>query len=138
MCDVNRGAQRERSNDPMCGICGVIGADGALAERPVPKMMDALIHRGPDDEGMLARPGAVFGARRLSIVDLSGGHQPIYNETGDLGVVFNGEIYNFPQLRVELESRGHLFRTRSDTEVIAHAYEEWEERCVEHLEGMFA
>ena len=122
----------------MCGICGVVGADGALAERRVRKMMDALIHRGPDDEGMLARPGAVFGVRRLSIVDLSGGHQPIYNETGDIGVVFNGEIYNFPQLRLELESRGHRFHTRSDTEVIVHAWEEWGDRCVEHLQGMFA
>ena len=122
----------------MCGICGVIGFDGPLAEKRVRSMMGALVHRGPDDEGILARPGAVFGVRRLSIVDPSGGRQPIYNETRDVGVVFNGEIYNFPRLRVELESRGHHFHTRSDTEVIVHAYEEWGERCVEYLHGMFA
>ena len=122
----------------MCGICGVVGANGAIAERQVCRMMDALIHRGPDDKGVLARSGAIFGARRLSIIDLSGGRQPIYNETGDIGVVFNGEIYNFPQQRLTLENRGHRFRTRSDTEVIVHAYEEWGERCLEHLQGMFA
>lgn len=122
----------------MCGICGVAGADGTLAEKRVRKMMSALVHRGPDDEGILARPAAAFGVRRLSVVDLSGGRQPIYNETGDIGVVFNGEIYNFLQLRGELESRGHRFYTHSDTEVIVHAYEEWAERCVEHLQGMFA
>jgi asparagine synthase (glutamine-hydrolysing) len=122
----------------MCGICGVIGSDGPLAENRVRSMMRALVHRGPDDEGMLIRPGAVLGVRRLSIVDLSGGRQPIYNESGDVAVAFNGEIYNFPQLRVELEGRGHRFHTRSDTEVIVHAYEEWGERCVEYLHGMFA
>jgi asparagine synthase (glutamine-hydrolysing) len=122
----------------MCGICGVIGFDGPLAEKRVRSMMSALVHRGPDDEGMLIRSGAVLGVRRLSIVDLSGGRQPIYNESGDVGLVFNGEIYNFPRLRIELEGRGHRFRTRSDTEVIVHAYEEWGERCVEHLHGMFA
>ena len=122
----------------MCGICGVVGANGAMAERQVCRMMDALIHRGPDDKGVLARNGAIFGARRLSIIDLSGGRQPIYNETGAIGVVFNGEIYNFPQLRLTLENRGHRFRTRSDTEVIVHAYEEWGERCLEYLQGMFA
>jgi asparagine synthase (glutamine-hydrolysing) len=100
-------------------------------------MMNALTHRGPDDKGMLARHGAIFGVRRLSIIDLAGGRQPIYNETGDVGVVFNGEIYNFEQLRLALENRGHRFRTRTDTEVIVHAYEEWGDRCVGHLRGMF-
>lgn len=122
----------------MCGICGVVGADGAIAENRVRKMMKALVHRGPDDKGMLARPGVILGVRRLSIIDLPGGRQPIYNEMGEIGVVFNGEIYNFPQLRSNLENRGHRFRTRSDTEVIVHAYEEWGPRCVEHLQGMFA
>jgi asparagine synthase (glutamine-hydrolysing) len=122
----------------MCGICGVVGADGLLAEKRVRQMMGALVHRGPDDEGILACPGAIFCVRRLSIMDLSGGRQPIYNETRDIGVVFNGEIYNFQQLRGELENRGHCFHTRSDTEVIVHSYEEWGERCVEHLRGMFA
>jgi asparagine synthase (glutamine-hydrolysing) len=122
----------------VCGICGVISADAPAAERRVRNMMQALAHRGPDDKGMLTQPGVVFGVRRLSIIDLSGGRQPVFNETGDVGVVFNGEIYNFPQLRVELENRGHAFRTRSDTEVIVHAYEEWGDRCVEHFHGMFA
>lgn len=122
----------------MCGICGVIGAEGPIAEKRVSAMMEALVHRGPDDKGMLARPGAIFGVRRLSIIDLPGGRQPLYNETGEIGVVFNGEIYNFPKLRSTLENRGHRFSTRSDTEVIVHAYEEWEERCVEHFQGMFA
>ncbi len=122
----------------MCGICGVISADASAAESRVRKMMQALAHRGPDDKGMLTQPGVAFGVRRLSIIDLSGGRQPVFNETGDVGVVFNGEIYNFLQLRAELENRGHAFRTRSDTEVIVHAYEEWGERCVEHFHGMFA
>lgn len=122
----------------MCGICGVISADAPAAESRVRNMMQALVHRGPDDSGTLSQPGVVFGARRLSIIDLSGGRQPVFNETADVGVVFNGEIYNFPQLRAELHSRGHAFRTRSDTEVIVHGYEEWGERCVEHFHGMFA
>ena len=122
----------------MCGICGVVGADGAIAENRVCTMMDALIRRGPDDKGMLTRPGVVLGVRRLSIIDLAGGRQPIYNETGEVGVVFNGEIYNFPHLRSRLEERGHRFHTRSDTEVIVHAYEEWGARCVDHFQGMFA
>ena len=101
-------------------------------------MLAAIIHRGPDDEGVLNKPGAVLGMRRLSIIDLAGGHQPVFNEDGTVGIVFNGEIYNFAQLRDTLEKTGHRFRTRSDTEVIVHAYEEWGERCVTHLRGMFA
>src|SRR5690348_8135785 len=119
----------------MCGICGVVGADGAIAENRVRTMMEALIRRGPDDKGMLVRPRVILGVRRLSIIDLPGGHQPIYNETGEIGVVFNGEIYNFPQLRSRLETNGHRFRTRSDTEVIVHAYEEWGPHCVERFQG---
>jgi asparagine synthase (glutamine-hydrolysing) len=122
----------------VCGICGVISADAPAAESRVRNMMQALVHRGPDDTGMLTQPGVVLGVSRLSIIDLSGGRQPVFNETGDVGVVFNGEIYNFQRLRAELENRGHAFRTRSDTEVIVHAYEEWGERCVEHFNGMFA
>jgi asparagine synthase (glutamine-hydrolysing) len=122
----------------MCGICGVVGADGAIAENRVRLMTDVLIRRGPDDKGMLTRPGVVLGMRRLSIIDLAGGRQPIYNETGEVGVVFNGEIYNFAHLRSSLEERGHRFHTRSDTEVIVHAYEEWGPRCVDHFQGMFA
>jgi len=122
----------------MCGICGVVGADGADVAKRVRKMMNALVHRGPDGEGVLDRAGVIFGIRRLSIIDFSSGQQPIYNETGDVGVVFNGEIYNFLQLRATLESRGHRFNTRCDTEIIVHAYEEWGDRCVEHLDGMFS
>jgi asparagine synthase (glutamine-hydrolysing) len=123
----------------MCGVCGIIGSGGHedWAESRVRWMMNNLVHRGPDEEGILKKPGAMLGMRRLSIIDLEGGRQPVYNENGDVGVVFNGEIYNFPQLRGELEAR-HRFRTRSDTEVVVHAYEEWGARFLEHLQGMFA
>jgi asparagine synthase (glutamine-hydrolysing) len=123
----------------MCGICGVIGPDPTQTSRPsVEHMMDAMLHRGPDEAGSLFAPGAAIGMRRLSIVDLPGGSQPIWNEAETLAVVFNGEIYNFRELRRELESRGHRFRTRSDTETIVHAYQEWGAACADHLNGMFA
>lgn len=123
----------------MCGICGAIGIEPKDAsEAAVRRMMAAMIHRGPDEDGILVSPPVTVGMRRLSIVDLPGGSQPVWNETGTLAVVFNGEIYNFRQLRAELESRGHTFRTRSDTETIVHAYEEWGEVCAERLQGMFA
>src|ERR1700738_11037 len=123
----------------MCGICGVIGIERTeLAETITRRMMEALWHRGPDEDGLLVAPSVVLGMRRLSIIDLSGGHQPVFNETGNVAVVFNGEIYNFRQLRGTLEGRGHTFRTNSDTEVIVHAYEEWGEQCVRELRGMFA
>jgi asparagine synthase (glutamine-hydrolysing) len=101
-------------------------------------MMDAMVHRGPDGEGMLLAPPVAAGMRRLSVIDLPGGSQPVWNETQTLAIVFNGEIYNFRELRKELENAGHQFRTRSDTEVIVHAYEEWREGCVQRLRGMFA
>src|SRR5579863_10512726 len=123
----------------MCGICGVIGIERPeLAEETARRMMGALWHRGPDEDGLLMAPSAALGMRRLSIIDLPGGHQPVFNETRNVAVVFNGEIYNFPQLRNTLESRGHVFRTHSDTEVIVHAYEEWGEQCLRELRGMFA
>jgi asparagine synthase (glutamine-hydrolysing) len=123
----------------MCGICGVIGIQRSeLAEEITRRMMGALWHRGPDEDGLLVAPSAALGMRRLSIIDLPGGHQPVFNETGNVAVVFNGEIYNFPQLRKTLEGRGHAFRTHSDTEVIVHAYEEWGEQCLRELRGMFA
>jgi len=123
----------------MCGICGIIGgANAEEARAAVRGMMAALTHRGPDDEGLLAAPPAVVGMRRLSIIDLAGGHQPITNEDGTLAVVLNGEIYNFRELRRELEAKGHIFRTQSDTEVVVHGYEEWGAACVRRLRGMFA
>ena len=123
----------------MCGICGVIGIQSPeKGEAVVRRMMAAIVHRGPDEEGILIAPLLAAGTRRLSIIDLPGGSQPVWNETGTLAVVYNGEIYNFRELREELESLGHNFRTRSDTEVIVHAYEEWGEHCVERLHGMFA
>jgi len=101
-------------------------------------MMGEMRHRGPDDEGMFVDESVALGMRRLSIIDLGGGHQPVFNEDGSVAVVFNGEIYNFRDLRQTLKTRGHTFRTASDTEVIVHAYEEWGEDCVEYLEGMYA
>src|SRR5467141_2276110 len=123
----------------MCGICGVIGFERTnQAEAITRRMMEALRHRGPDEDGLLVAPSVALGVRRLSIIDLPGGHQPVFNEDNNLAVVFNGEIYNFRQLRGTLEGRGHAFRTRSDTEVIVHAYEEWGEDCLRELRGMLA
>src|SRR5436190_22429691 len=110
----------------MCGICGVVDfKPNGRAPEIVRRMTGAMSHRGPDDEGFLIDGPIALGMRRLSIIDLQGGHQPIFNEDGSIGVVLNGEIYNFQSLRKELEKLGHSFRTRSDSEVIAHAYEEW-------------
>jgi asparagine synthase (glutamine-hydrolysing) len=123
----------------MCGICGAIGLDSREeSELAVRRMLAAIVHRGPDEEGFLNVSPVVVGSRRLSIIDLPGGSQPIWNETETLGVVFNGEIYNFRELRRDLEGRGHSFRTSSDTEVIVHAYEQWGEACPSRLRGMFA
>jgi asparagine synthase (glutamine-hydrolysing) len=121
----------------MCGITGVVGS--LRTERStLQRMNDALLHRGPDGEGFLWSDGVGLGMRRLAIIDVAGGDQPIYNEDGTIGVVYNGEIYNFLELRLDLERRGHIFATHSDTEVIVHAYEEYGVECVEHLWGMFA
>ena len=123
----------------MCGICGTIGFNSReTGEAIVRRMLAAIVHRGPDDEGILVAPPVAMGARRLSIIDLPGGSQPVWNETGTLAVVFNGEIYNFRELREELKSRKHTFRSQSDTEVVVHAYEEWGHDCVKRLRGMFA
>jgi asparagine synthase (glutamine-hydrolysing) len=100
-------------------------------------MNAAIVHRGPDDEGVFHDAQALLGMRRLSIIDLEGGHQPVHNEDGSIQTVFNGEIYNFRELRSELEARGHRFYTHSDTEVIVHGYEEWGEQCFARLDGMF-
>ncbi len=123
----------------MCGISGFLG-HGAREEHreTLRRMTNSLRHRGPDDEGFYLDEHAALGARRLAVIDLQTGRQPISNEDGTVWVVHNGEIYNFPDLRDRLERRGHRFRTRSDTEVIVHAYEEYREDCVTHLDGMFA
>ena len=123
----------------MCGIAGMIARPGdAVTAEQVRRMTGTIVHRGPDDEGIHARGNVGLGMRRLSIIDLSGGHQPIYNEDRSVAVVYNGEIYNFQELRRELESRGHQFRTHTDTEVIVHLYEEMGVDCVTRLRGMFA
>ena len=124
----------------MCGICGVCFSDpNARVLRPLlDGMTRVLAHRGPDGDGYLIKGHIGFGHRRLSIIDLAGGDQPIYNEDGRIAVVFNGEIYNYVELRDELIARGHRFKTRSDTEVIVHLYEEFGRRCTDHLRGMFA
>jgi len=124
----------------MCGIAGVVSTtrESNITEALVHHMCDQIVYRGPDDEGLYVADGAGLGMRRLSIIDLSGGHQPVFNEDRSAWIVFNGEIYNFPELRPELESRGHSFRTHSDTEVIIHLYEEMGADCVKKLRGMFA
>ena len=123
----------------MCGICGLIGVENPQEAEPIVRRMLAnLVHRGPDEEGLLAAPRAALGMRRLSIIDLPGGGQPVWNERGTLAIVYNGEIYNFRELRAELEALGHKFRTRSDTEIVVHAYEAWGSDCLRRLRGMFA
>jgi asparagine synthase (glutamine-hydrolysing) len=124
----------------MCGIAGIVHADPGY---PVDAALLARItgvmrHRGPDAQGLHVWRGAGFGHRRLSIIDLSTGDQPVFNEDRTVAVVLNGEIYNFRELRAELTARGHRFRTQSDTEAIVHAWEEWGDACVERLRGMFA
>lgn len=123
----------------MCGICGQYNfVDHApVATQRIKAMSDSIVHRGPDDEGYHFAEGLGLGFRRLSIIDLAGGHQPMSDAEETVWVVFNGEIYNFPELRHELEGRGHVFRTRSDTEVIIHGYKQWGLDVFNHLNGMF-
>ncbi len=122
----------------MCGICGVAGGDAAAGGELVGRMCSALKHRGPDDEGSVHLDGVTLGMRRLSIIDLEGGHQPIHNEDSTVWVVQNGEIYNHLELREQLNAAGHVFKTNADTEVLVHSYEQWGEDMVERLNGMFA
>ncbi len=126
--------------EPMCGIAGVLYADShRCADRNVLQQMgDAIAHRGPDGEGFFRSNNVGLIHRRLAIIDLVGGDQPIANEDESVQVVFNGEIYNYPELRQQLESRGHVFRTNSDTEVLVHLYEDFGKDLVKHLRGMFA
>ena len=142
----------------MCGICGIFNFTKPLAEPEIIKnMADVLVHRGPDGEGFYINSfsmpffvgdskvqrtdgigNVVLGHRRLSIIDLDGGHQPLTNEDGTLWVTYNGEIYNFLEIQDFLKSKGHVFRTNCDTEVIVHGYEEWGSDCVCKFRGMFA
>ena len=121
----------------MCGICGAISSTDIDAMMLVRRMTPTMTHRGPDDEGYLENGRLALGMRRLSIIDIEGGHQPIFNEDGSVAVLLNGEIYNYRELRDHLWHRGHTFKTRADSEVVAHAYEEWGQDCVHHLQGMF-
>jgi asparagine synthase (glutamine-hydrolysing) len=124
----------------MCGITGMFDTRGhRQVERALLQSMnDSQAHRGPDGEGLHVEPGVGLGHRRLSIIDLATGQQPLYNEDGSVVVVFNGEIYNYQELIPELQALGHVFHTSSDTEVIVHAWESWGERCVDRFRGMFA
>lgn len=129
----------------MCGIAGFIDIESASAVREhgerarlLDRMCRVIRHRGPDDQGVFVEDGVALGMRRLSIIDLAGGHQPMSGEDGSVNIVFNGEIYNYRDLQTELESCGHSFQTSSDTEAIVHAYEEYGHACVNKLRGMFA
>ena len=129
----------------MCGICGIIDLTGQPIDQEIlRRMADTLAHRGPDAEGFYRNPTAGtspavgLAHRRLSIIDIATGQQPLANEDGTVWIVFNGEIYNYLDVREELLHKGHVFKTRSDTETIVHAYEEWGESCVDRLRGMFA
>jgi len=130
----------------MCGIVGFLTqkANEIPPHEALLGMRDSLVHRGPDDSGEYIRtpgpqgPFVFLGHRRLSIIDLAGGHQPLSNEDGTIWVIFNGEIYNFVELKRELETLGHRFASHSDTEVIAHAYEAYGEECFKRFDGMFA
>ncbi|MBN1222482.1 MAG: asparagine synthase (glutamine-hydrolyzing) [Candidatus Aminicenantes bacterium] len=124
----------------MCGICGIASSQTGIPVPPslLASMCKTIYHRGPDDEGQYIDTGVALGVRRLSIIDVAGGHQPLANEDGSVWVAHNGEIYNFPELRKELMNRGHTFKTQTDTETVVHCYEEWGEDFVGKLRGMYA
>ena len=123
----------------MCGICGLSYSNNRLGDREVlEKMNAAILHRGPDSDGFYVAQGVGLAVRRLAIIDVKGGDQPIANEDGSIQIVFNGECYNYPEMRVELERRGHRFSTKTDTECIVHFYEDEGDDCVKRLRGMFA
>lgn len=119
----------------MCGIAGYYGfQDISLLKN----MLNSIKHRGPDDEGIFIDYGVALGNKRLSIIDVKGGHQPIHNENETIWITYNGEIYNFLELKDELVKKGHKFYTNTDTEVIVHAYEEYGTECLQKLNGMFS
>ncbi|WP_446810201.1 XrtA/PEP-CTERM system amidotransferase [Methylomonas sp. 2BW1-5-20] len=124
----------------MCGIVGIFDITGAseIDRNLLSRMNESQFHRGPDEGGLHTEPGLGFGHRRLSIIDLSSGQQPMHSQDGDVVLTYNGEVYNFPELREELEALGYSFRTHCDTEVILYAWQAWGESCVERLRGMFA
>src|SRR5262245_21657262 len=124
----------------MCGSTGIYhyANEQAVNEVVLRRMTDVIAHRGPDDDGFYITGKVGLGHRRLSIIDVAGGHQPLFNEDGTVAIVFNGEIYNYKDLARTVEARGHTLRTRSDTETIVHLYEEFGEDCVAMLRGMFA
>ena len=124
----------------MCGIAGIMDSVG---RRPIDRaglvqMTDRIAHRGPDGSGFHLAPGIGLGHRRLAIIDVARGHQPLYNEDETVAITYNGEIYNYQELMAELTAKGHRFRTHSDTEVVVHAWEEWGEDCVKRFSGMFS
>ena len=121
----------------MCGIAGYV-SDNGISKDVLKAMTDRIAHRGPDGEGFYTDDACALGHRRLAIIDLVTGDQPIYNEDQSIVVVFNGEIYNFQELREDLKQSGHAFRTQSDTEVLVHGYEEWGEALTDKLRGMYA
>ena len=124
----------------MCGIAGIVSVEGLdqhAASRAL-RMRDVMTHRGPDEAGLHCDTHAALAHRRLTIVDLSSGQQPLSNEDASVWVIFNGEIYNHAEVRRDLEAHGHVYRTRSDTETIVHAYEQWGDACVDRFRRMFA
>src|ERR1700737_1364845 len=124
----------------MCGICGKFNffSDAPISAALIKAMADTIVHRGPDDDGFYVSGQIGLGFRRLSILDLGGGHQPLSNEDDTVWVIFNGEIYNYQELRTGLLEKGHVFKTKTDTEVLVHLYEEYGENMVEKLRGMFS
>src|SRR5215212_9054567 len=125
----------------MCGIAGILDLSGQRRAAPagaIRAMAEAIVHRGPDEDGFLEEPGLAFASRRLSIVGLYDGRQPIGNEDGSVRVVFNGEFFDYPEKKAALQAKGHRFRTHCDTELIPHLYEEHAERVFEQLRGQFA
>ncbi len=124
----------------MCGICGYINLNGKSIENPalIKEMTDTLSHRGPDDQGYFIKDSLALGHRRLSVIDLETGHQPLFNQKKNLSIIYNGEAYNFHDLKAQLIKKGYIFNTASDTEVVLYAYQEWGKECFEKINGMFA